>query len=162
MTSAGVVSAYVLSLFVGLTLQFVQPPALVAPVWPLWTTVLLAAWAFNAPRLPHLACAVLIGCLLDVGLSSVLGEHALALLVTTYAAARLRTRADTLPGWQIGILFAAVWLVNTGILFLIDRATHHEAVPLLRWGPVVAQAALWPFVNRLVRGICPPPPRALQ
>ncbi len=162
MTRAGTAVVYVLSLFAGLVLEFVQPPALVAPVWPMWTAVVLAAWAFNAPRLPNLMCAVVIGCVLDVGLSSVLGQHALALLVTTYAAARLRERADTLPDWQIGVCFVVVWLVNAGILFLIDRATHHEAAPLLRWGPVLGETVLWPFVNRFVGRACPPPPRTLR
>ncbi|HEU0195656.1 MAG TPA: rod shape-determining protein MreD [Nevskiaceae bacterium] len=141
---------YALSLFAALVLQFVQVPDWLAVVWPAWTTLLLAAWAVHAERLPHLPVAVVLGVILDVGFAAPLGEHALALLVVIFLAMRMRPTLETVSWWHGALLMLPVWLLGAAILAVIDHVAHHEAVAALRWLPTLSGAVLWPVFSSWV------------
>lgn len=149
-------SLYILSLIFGFILQFIPVPPVLATAWPLWTTLLLAAWAMHSSGPPHLIVAMILGIGLDVGFNAVLGEHAVALLFTTFIIMWARPTLESLPWWQTTIALAALWVGNALILTGLDHLTHHEAASAMRWWPVVTETFLWPLISGFIGRLCRP------
>lgn len=156
MTDVRLTLAYVLTLLAGLILQFVPVPTSLATIWPLWSLLLLAAWAMNTAAPPHLLAAFVLGIALDVSFNCVLGEHAVVLILATFIVMRARPTLENLPWWQTSIALAPLWVAAALLLMGLDHLSHHEAPAALRWWPVVTETLLWPLVNGFVSQRCQP------
>lgn len=138
---------YALSLLLGFVLQFVAVPDGLAPLWPMWLPLLLAGWTLHTPRLPHLPVAFLLGLGVDVMLDCALGQHAIGLLVVTYAVARMRPFLVLYPLWQTTLVLSPLWAGYALLMGVIDELTHHAATPSLRWWPLLPTVLLWPALD---------------
>jgi len=142
---------YVLALVLALLLQFVVLPGWLAPARPLGVPLVLAAWVMNAPGLPALPVAFIVGLCLDVLLNCVLGQHALGLLLLTYIVARLQPTLVMVPRIQATLALAPLWAGYAVLMGLFDELTHHVASPALRWWPLLPTTLLWPLVDSLLQ-----------
>lgn len=147
MSGKGSTFYYVFSLLLGFTLEFVAVPDALAPLRPMWLPLLLAGWTLHAPRLPHLPIAFLLGLGLDVMLDCALGQHAIGLLVVSYAVARMRPFLVLYPLWQTTLVLAPLWAGYALLMGVIDELTHHVATPSLRWWPLLPTVMLWPVLD---------------
>lgn len=147
MSGATSTIAYLISLLLGLILQFVALPDVLASMRPMWIPLLLAGWALNAPRLPNLMMALLLGLCMDVMLNCPLGQHALGLLILVYLIARMRQTLMLYPRWQTTLVLVPLWVGYALFLSVIDALTHHVATPSLRWWPLLPTTLLWPLVD---------------
>jgi len=108
----------------------------------LWFTLL-------SPRLTGLGYAWGAGLALDVFRGALLGQHALALTVIAYIAAKLRLQVRAFPPLQqTAVVLAMLWL-NEFLLFWIDGVAGHEVTDWRRWISVPVGAACWPLVTGL-------------
>ncbi len=140
-------SLYLISLLSGLILQFVELPDMLALARPMWIPLLLAGWMLNAPQLPSLLMALLLGLCMDVMLNCPLGQHALGLVVLVYIIARMRPALLLYPRWQTTVVLAPLWAGYALLLGVIDELTHHVATPSLRWWPLLPTTLLWPLID---------------
>lgn len=138
--------AFWLSLLIALFLQMVVLPDSVAAVRPLWIPLVLAFWALQDPRLPTLAASFLFGIMLDVLFDSILGQHALANVLTTYIVIKLRSLFILFPLWQSTVALIPVWLIYAFLMFWIDGVAKHQADAWLRWLPVASSTLFWPLI----------------
>ncbi|MGQ0384803.1 MAG: rod shape-determining protein MreD [Gammaproteobacteria bacterium] len=105
----------------------------------LWFTLL-------SPRLTGLFYAWGVGLALDAFKGVLLGQHALALIVVAYVAAKLRLQIRAFPPLQqTAVVLALLWL-NEFIVFWLDGVAGHEVTDWRRWLSVPAGAACWPLV----------------
>ncbi|HVT34325.1 MAG TPA: rod shape-determining protein MreD [Nevskiaceae bacterium] len=139
-------TAYGASLLAALLLQLVELPDALAGARPMWLPLVIAYWALTEPRVSALVGAFLLGVVADVLFGSVLGEHALALVVLAYLVTRLRVIFALFPLWQATLALIPGWVVYAFMLFWIDGATHHQANPWLRWLPIVSTSLFWPLI----------------
>ena len=137
---------FLLSLLVALLLQMVQMPDFLAGARPLWLPLMLAYWSLTEPRVPTLAGALVSGLVCDVLFGSVLGQHALGLILVVYLVTRLRPIFALFPLWQATLALSPVWLLFAFTLFWIDGATRHQANLWLRWLPVISTTLFWPLI----------------
>jgi rod shape-determining protein MreD len=108
----------------------------------LWFTLL-------SPRLTGLFYAWGAGLALDVFKGVLLGQHALALTVIAYLAAKLRLQVRAFPRLQqTAVVLALLWL-NEFLVFWIDGVAGHPVTDPRRWLSVVIGAACWPLVTGL-------------
>ena len=142
-----------LSLVVGLLLQLILLPDLLSPARPLWLPLLIAYWALVEPRVPVLVGAFISGITMDVLFNSVLGQHALGLVVLAYIVSRMRPIFILFPLWQATLALAPAWMLYIYLMFWIDLVTHHQADVWLRWLPVVSTTLLWPLVFALMEAM---------
>jgi rod shape-determining protein MreD len=142
-----------LSLVVGMLLQLVLLPNLLSSARPLWVPLLIAYWALVEPRVPVLLGAFICGIVMDVLFSSVLGQHALGLVLMAYTVSRMRPIFILFPLWQATLALAPAWLFYIYLMFWIDSATHHQADVWLRWLPVVSTTLFWPLVFALMEAV---------
>ena len=139
-------TAYGASLLAALLLQLVELPEVLAAARPMWLPLFLAYWALTEPRVSVLVGGFLLGLASDVLFGSVLGEHALALVIVAYMVTRLRVIFALFPLWQATLALIPAWTLYAFTLFWIDGATQHQADPWLRWLPIVATTLFWPLV----------------
>ena len=86
----------------------------------LWVAVVLLYWSVTAPRRFSLLTAFWMGIALDLLSGSLLGQHALALLVIVYIAERLHLLIRVFPLSQLGLTVLALLGLYEFILFWID------------------------------------------
>lgn len=135
-----------LSLLLALLLQLVVLPDPFGAARPLWLPLVIAYWALIEPRVPILLASFIGGLISDVLFSSVLGQHALGLVLLAYIVSRMRPIFILFPLWQATLALAPAWLLYTYLMFWIDASTHHQADLWLRWLPVISTTLFWPLV----------------
>jgi rod shape-determining protein MreD len=141
--------ASALSLGLMLALAVVPLPALIAPFRPDWVAVVLIYWSLAAPRRFSLLTAVWMGLALDTLSGSLLGQHALALLVVVYAAERFYLRVRMFPVSQLAVTVLVLLALYEFILFWIDGIAG-RTVPLIeRWAPPLTGTLVWVLIFSL-------------
>ncbi|HVP71301.1 MAG TPA: rod shape-determining protein MreD, partial [Gemmatimonadaceae bacterium] len=132
-----------LSLVLTLALSLVPLPHLISSFRPDWVAVVLLYWSLTAPRRFSLLTAFWMGIVLDTLTGSLLGQHALALLVIVYLAERLHLRIRVFPVSQLGITVLALLGLYEFILFWIDGVAGRTVPVSERWGPPLAGTLVW-------------------
>ena len=132
-----------LSLVLTLALSLVPLPHAVTSFRPDWVAVVLLYWSITAPRRFSLLTAFWMGIVLDTLTGSLLGQHALALLVIVYLAERLHLRIRVFPVSQLGITVLALLGLYEFILFWIDGVAGRTVPVSERWGPPLAGTLVW-------------------
>ena len=108
----------------------------------LWFTLL-------SPRLTGLFYAWGAGLALDAFNGVLLGQHALALIVITYVASKLRLQVRAFPPLQQSAVILALLFLNEFLLFWLDGVAGHPVTDWRRWLAVPVGAACWPLVTGL-------------
>ncbi|HEY5559347.1 MAG TPA: rod shape-determining protein MreD [Steroidobacteraceae bacterium] len=108
----------------------------------LWFTLL-------SPRLTGLFYAWGAGLALDAFNGVLLGQHALALIVITYVASKLRLQVRAFPPLQQSAVILALLFLNEFLLFWLDGVAGHPVTDWRRWLAVLVGAACWPLVTGL-------------
>jgi rod shape-determining protein MreD len=132
-----------LSLLLTVALALVPLPRPISGFRPDWVAVVLLYWSLTAPHRFSLLTAFWMGIVLDTLSGSLLGQHALALLVIVYLAERLHLRIRVFPLSQLGLTVFALLCVYQFILFWIDGVAG-RTVPLTeRWAPPLTGTLVW-------------------
>ena len=130
-----------LSLFVALLLNFL--PTSAWPWMPDWVALVLVFWSIREPRRVGMGVAFLLGLSMDVADGSLLGQHTLAYVLVSYAAAAISRRILWFPLGQQALHVLPLLLVVQSVQFVV-RAMPGIVLPGLSYfiGPFVG-AALW-------------------
>ena len=106
------------------------------PFRPDWVTLVTIYWAMATPRLFGMAFAWIVGLILDVSQGTLLGQHALGLVLITYIITLQYQRIRIAPlGQQALIVTALLILKQTIVLWangLVNRLPEH---PLIFYAP---------------------------
>jgi rod shape-determining protein MreD len=131
------------SLLLTLALAVLPLPPAIAAFRPDWVAVVLLYWSLMAPRRFSLMTAFWMGVALDTLSGSLLGQHALALLVIVYLAERFHLRLRVFPVSQIAVSVFLLLGLYQFLLFWIDGIAG-RTVPLIeRWAPPFAGTLVW-------------------
>ena len=136
--------AFYVTLFAALVLAIVPLPAIVAAVWPFWMGLVVIYWALEYPRLMTLGLAFAVGLVMDFLTVSLLGLHALRLVILAYLVLRFRARLRFFPPWQLGLSVLALLINDRIILLWINTLTGEPLPPLGYWIPALVGGLLWP------------------
>ena len=130
-----------ISLFVALLLNFL--PTSAWPWMPDWVALVLVFWSVREPRRVGMGIAFLLGLIMDVADGSLLGQHTLAYVLASYAAAAISRRILWFPLGQQALHVLPLLLVVQAVQFVV-RAMPGIVLPGLSYfiGPFVG-AALW-------------------
>jgi len=129
------------SLFVALLLNFL--PTSAWPWMPDWVALILIFWSIREPRRVGMGIAFLLGLVMDVADASLLGQHTLAYVLVSYAAASISRRILWFPLGQQALHVLPLLLIVQTVQFIV-RAMPGIVLPGLSYfiGPFVG-AALW-------------------
>jgi rod shape-determining protein MreD len=117
---------------------------------PDFVALVLAFWCVRQPRLVGLGAGWLLGLLIDVGNSVLMGQHALAYSLLAFAAITLSRRILWFPLWGQALHVAALLLFAQAVEALVRLAAGAEFPGWsIAIGPLVG-ALLWPLVSVLL------------
>ena len=117
---------------------------------PYWVALVLIYWALEARHPVSLGASFLTGLLLDLLTGSLLGLHALSLVVINYLVQRFRARIRFFLPWQQALSVLAL-LANDRIILLWVAVLLGEPVPTWHyWLPPLVGMALWPWLFLLL------------
>jgi len=149
-------STILMTVAAAVVLTLLPLPPILDLMRPYWVALVIIYWGLETQDHISLGLAFSIGILLDLLTASLLGLHALSLVIIVYLVTRFRARLRFLPPWQQALSVLAL-LVNDRIILLWIISLRGEPLPSLEfWLPPIIGTALWPWLFLLldrVRGI---------
>ena len=134
--------------------------ALLLSIWPLpdwaepfrpaWLMLITVYWCLFLPHRVGLLVTFLVGILMDAPSGSLLGEHALALLLVSWFTLKLHLQIRVYPWWQQTLTVLGLMLLYSFVLFWVDGMLGYTQGALLRWMPVLISTLLWPWMMQLL------------
>ena len=117
---------------------------------PYWVALVLIYWGLETQGLVTLGFAFTIGLALDLLTGSLLGQHALGLVIITYLVTRFRFRLRFFPPWQQALSVLAL-LANDRVILLWIVSLRGEPLPSpLYWVAPLIGTAVWPWLFLLL------------
>jgi rod shape-determining protein MreD len=131
------------SLILGLMLTILPLPDFISAWRPAWLAMLVVYWTIHRPERFGLLGAWLIGIAMDTLTGTLLGQHALALMVIAFISLKLHLRIRVFPKGQQALTVLMLILVYEFLLFWVDGVAGFTTSGMERWMPVLSSAALW-------------------
>ncbi|HVX00087.1 MAG TPA: rod shape-determining protein MreD [Candidatus Babeliaceae bacterium] len=121
-------------------------------VWlrPAWVLLIIVYWTMVAPYRVNVGIAWFLGIILDVLNGTLLGEHALALTISTYVVSRMYSRLNMFPLLQQGLIIFFLVMLYQFIIFCIQGFIGELPHGWLYWSPCVTSMLLWPWVYSII------------
>lgn len=139
-------SVIVVTLVVALLLTILPIPTWLQSLWPYWVALALIYWCLETQNRVSLGLAFFSGIVLDLLTGSLLGLHALSLVIIVYLVIRFRARLRFFPPWQQALSVLAL-LVNDRIILLWIVSLRGDPLPSLDfWLPPVIGTLAWPWL----------------
>ena len=142
-----------LTLIVALALTVVPLPQSLGAARPDWVALTLAYWAIFAPQRLPLWLVMLTGLALDALYGTLLGLHALALVVMTYPAIRLCQRLRVFSWVQLLAAIVALISLYEFALFWSNGVANLSTQGIDYWLPILTSAIAWPFILYILDGV---------
>ena len=144
------VSTLVLVLIVAVLLTLLPLPDAASPLRPYWVGLVLVYWALEVKEMVSLGLAFMVGIVLDTLTGSLMGMHALSLVIMIYLVQRFRARLRFFPPWQQALSILAL-LVNDRIIQLWIYTLLGESLPTWQyWVAPLMGMAIWPWLFLLL------------
>ena len=143
----------VLSFIIGLILMILPLPDWVQIYRPHWVALILIYWSMALPKRVGLWSAFFIGLLVDTAQGTLLGQHAMALVIIVYINInfyqRVRVLALAQQAIYVFVLLAMIQVVVAWVEGIMGRP-----VPILAFfsAPFIGML-IWPWVFVILRDI---------
>jgi len=134
---------------IALALTILPLPELIVGIRPPWVLLLLLYVQYHLPDHFNVSLLILLGLVLDVLLSTILGEHTFALAIVCWlASSKVRRFRFFSIGQQIGLIAVFCLLYQT-IIFTIDAYLGFYVNFIDVLGSTVISILLWPWIRLL-------------
>jgi rod shape-determining protein MreD len=122
-------------------------------VWlrPAWVMMVLIYWSMTSPQHVNVGTAWAVGIILDVLNGTLLGEHALALVIVTYFVVRMHSQLRVYPILQQAIWVFLFVLLYQFVLFCVQGFLGELPKTWLYWSSSATSMLLWPWVYTIMR-----------
>lgn len=125
-----------------------------ATLWrPEWVALAVIYWSMALPRRVGLGYAWILGLLLDIIKGTLLGQHALGLVVIAYLTTRFHQRIRVFPLWQQSLVVGLMLSMHLLLLLWIYGIMGYAPNTWFYWMPVLTSMLLWPWLFLLLRDI---------
>ncbi len=139
-----------LTIVAAILLTLLPLPEMLAPFKPYWVAMVVIYWSLETQDMISLGLAFLIGLVLDILSGSLMGLHALSLVVMVFLVQRFRSRLRFFPPWQQALSILGL-LVNDRIILIWITALLGEPIPTWKyWLPPLVAMVLWPWLFLLL------------
>lgn len=139
-----------LTVLAAIALALVPMPDALDPWRPYWAALVMIYWHLETSRLHRLGTAFVIGIALDLTTGTLLGQHALGLVIINFLVGRFRNRLRFFPPWQqalaVGALLFNDRIVQLWIIGLLERGWPDWTW----WLPPLIGMLLWPWIFLLL------------
>lgn len=137
---------FVLSMTIALVLGLMPLPGWLAPFKPFWLALVLIYWLLEDPARAGLGVAFLAGLGADLVFGTLIGEHALRLVVLAFIVQRFRARLRFFPIWQQSLAVCGLLLNDRVVAAAIRIFLGDAAPPLTFWLAPITGLLIWPWL----------------
>lgn len=142
--------ALLIALALAVLFTLLPLPGYLEPLRPYWVGLVMLYWSLEVNQPISLGATFALGLALDLLTASLLGLHALSLLVLVYLVRRFRARMRFFPAWQQAIIVFAL-LMNDRVILLWISSLLGEPMPTWQyWLSPLVGVALWPWLYLLL------------
>lgn len=139
-------SAIFITLGIAVLLTLFPLPSLIDVLRPYWVALVLIYWCLETHDMISLGLVFTLGLLLDLLTGSLLGLHALSLVILVYLVTRFQARLRFFPPWQQALSVFAL-LLNDRIILLWIISLRGDPLPSLDfWLPPIVGTLMWPWL----------------
>lgn len=139
-----------LTLIAALLLSLLYLPPALDTFRPYWVALVMIYWCLETQDTITLGKAFFMGLVLDLLSASLLGMHALSLVIIVYLVNRFRARIRFFPPWQQALSVFAL-LLNDRIILIWIISLRGDPLPSPGfWLPPVVGTLLWPWLFLLL------------
>lgn len=139
-----------LTIVAAILLSLLPLPEVLLPFKPYWVAMVVIYWALETQDMMGMGLAFLTGLVLDVLSGSLMGMHALSLVVMVFLVQRFRSRLRFFPPWQQALSVFGL-LVNDRIILIWITVLLGEPMPTWKyWLAPLVGMALWPWIFLLL------------
>lgn len=142
-----------LSFIVAFILSIIDLPTWAEEIRPQWVVLVLIYWAMALPQRISVGAGWVIGLLLDVTQSAILGQNALALAFVAFLTAHLHQRLRVFPFWQQAIVIFVFIIIYNLIVLWIKGISGSAPNVWLIITPSFTSAIFWPLVFIFLRRV---------
>lgn len=142
-----------LSLVVALILMILPLPDWAQMYRPNWMALMLIYWSMALPHRVGLWVAFFSGIVLDSSLGTLLGQHALALVIIVYFNLNFYQRIRVLALAQQAVYVFALLLINQVVIAWVEGIMGRPTPLLAYFGAPLIGMLIWPWVFVLLRDI---------
>jgi rod shape-determining protein MreD len=142
---------FISSILLGFFLELLPAPAVAIWFKPQWLMLIALAWICCAPNRVSVVFAWLLGLMLDAMKGSLLGEHALAMLIVAFCFYKMQRRFRLYPLWQQALMMLVLTFLYQLIIYIVQGAIGQLPYTTLYWGACATSMIIWPWIYVLVR-----------
>ncbi len=143
----------ILSFIVALMLSIVDLPTWAEEIRPQWVVLVLIYWSMALPQRISVGVGWVMGLLLDVTNSAILGQNALALAFIAFLTAHLHQRLRVFPFWQQAIVIFVFCIIYNLIVLWIKGISGSAPNVWLIITPSFTSALFWPLIFIFLRRV---------
>ncbi len=151
--SAADVFLFLASLLLALVLEVAPMPEALQGWRPLWLALTVAYWALELPSGLRFMLAWLAGLMQDILYGSLLGLHALFLIMVVFAILRFQRRLRMFPVWQQAFFLTLIFMFGQMVLFWLDVLTGSAKLFVQYMVPALISGLLWPWFYLILHGL---------
>lgn len=124
-------------------------------IWyrPEWVALLTFFWILFYPAWVGVGIGWSMGLGLDILTHSLLGEHALALLISAYIVYRIQTPLVTWELWQQSLAMMMIIMFYKIIIFIIQLSINQPILTNWYWLPVPITLIIWPLLSGFLQPV---------
>ena len=123
---------------------------------PDFMLVVLIYWILRAPSLCNLGTAWIAGLLVDLATGSLLGQHALSFVITSFAALSYQRRLVLFNTWQLAGYVLALLVLERILMLLLKLFAGSENPSWHYLWPVITGLLLWQLMILIFGGLTRP------
>jgi rod shape-determining protein MreD len=140
------------SFLLALMLMILPLPGWANWLRPEWVPMVLICWTLIIPSRISIGWAFIIGLLLDALTGTILGEHALALVIIAYFITKFQLRISLFGLLQQFITVFITVIIYQLCLLCVQGLTGSGFMAWQYWLSSLTSALLWPWMFILLRG----------
>ena len=140
-----------LTLIVALALDILPLPVGVIWLRPNWMVLVLIYWIVVMPYRVSVGYAFVFGLKMDLLQGSILGEHAVAMIIVAYIAAKMQKQMQIFSLQQQMLAIFLLLLVYKIVIFAIQGFIGQLPGSFLYWLSVLVDVILWPWLYLLLQ-----------
>jgi rod shape-determining protein MreD len=135
------------SFFLAAIFSAIKLPKILEIVWPQWIILVLIFWVLTLPNRVSFGLTFVIGLLLDTLSGSILGEHALALVLPIYLIIKFNNKITfNKAGGQMFLIFLLIIIYQAVLYWIHSIAKNNVAITSTYWLSSITSALVWPLL----------------
>ncbi len=134
-------------------LAIIPLPDWIAEFRPEWVTLVLIYWTIASPAKVGVTVAWCAGLLLDVSYGTLIGQHAIGMVLVIYVIHMQHQRLRVASLLQQALLILLLIFVKQLIILWVNGMLGRAPDSWLYFMPTITSALLWPWIHLILRDL---------